>query len=128
MYSLDADWRTWVCAVDASKKRVSLRFLYGVLLDDPKGVLRKGSSVLMTWDFAFGESVDAKAVQRLRQGGGGQEGRVRGQQRRRFRRRRRRSSRREPDPRVLQLDHERLQRKLRRDVRLDLLARSRTSA
>lgn len=63
MYSIDADWRTWVCAVDATKKRVALRFLYGVLLDDPKGVLRKGSSVLMTWDFAFGERVDAKAVQ-----------------------------------------------------------------
>ncbi len=63
MYSLDADWRTWVCAVDASKKRVSLRFLYGVILDDPHGVLRKGSSVLMTWDFALGEPVNAKAVQ-----------------------------------------------------------------
>ena len=62
MYSINADWRTWVCAVDASKKRVSLRFLYGVLLDDPKGVLRKGSSVLMSWDLAFGEPVDQKSV------------------------------------------------------------------
>ena len=63
MYALDADWRTWVCAVDASKKRVSLRFLYGVILDDPRDVLRKGSSVLMTWDFALGEPINAKAVQ-----------------------------------------------------------------
>ena len=62
MYAIDADWRTWVCAVEATKKRVSLRFLYGVLLDDPKGVLRKGSSVLMTWDFAPGESISQKAV------------------------------------------------------------------
>ncbi len=45
-----------------AKKRVSLRFLYGVLLDHPKGVLRKGSSVLMTWDFALGHSVDRKGV------------------------------------------------------------------
>lgn len=63
MYSLDADWRTWVCAVDPGRKRVSLRFLYGVTLDDPQNVLRKGSSVLMTWDFAPGEPVNGKAVQ-----------------------------------------------------------------
>lgn len=63
MYSIDADWRTWVCAVEASKKRIALRFLYGVLLDDPGAVLRKGSSVLMTWDFAFGERINTKAVQ-----------------------------------------------------------------
>jgi hypothetical protein len=62
MYAIDGDWRTWVCAVDASKKRVSLRFLYGVILGDPLGVLRKGSSVLMTWDFSFDEKVDVKAV------------------------------------------------------------------
>ncbi len=62
MYAIDADWRTWVCAVEATKKRVSLRFLYGVLLDDPQSVLRKGSSVLMTWDFAPGEAISQKAV------------------------------------------------------------------
>jgi hypothetical protein len=28
-----------VCAIDATKKGVGLRFLYGVLLDDPRGVL-----------------------------------------------------------------------------------------
>ena len=62
MYSVDGDWRAWVCAVDASRKRVSLRFLYGVLLADPSGILRKGTSVLMTWDFAFGVAVNGKAV------------------------------------------------------------------
>lgn len=62
MYALGGDWRTWVCAVDATKKGVCLRFLYGVLLDDPKGVLRSGSSVLRTWDFAFDEAVDPAAV------------------------------------------------------------------
>ena len=62
MYALDGDWRTWVCAIDATKKRVGLRFLYGVLLDDPLGVLRSGTSVLKTWDFDFDAAVDPVAV------------------------------------------------------------------
>ena len=64
MYSLRADWKTWVCAIDARKKAVSLRFLYGVLLDDPLGVLRAGTSVLKTWDFGLDEVIDAKGVGR----------------------------------------------------------------
>jgi hypothetical protein len=62
MYALHGDWRTWVCAIDATKKGVSLRFLYGVLLDDPRGVLRAGSSVLKTWDFAIDDGIDPAAV------------------------------------------------------------------
>ncbi len=62
MYALHGDWRTWVCAIDASRKAVCLRFLYGVLLDDHRRVLRAGSSVLKTWDFAFDEVVDRAAV------------------------------------------------------------------
>jgi hypothetical protein len=62
MYALRGDWRTWVCAIDATKKGVSLRFLYGVLLDDSRGVLRAGSSVLKTWDFAFDDVIDAGAI------------------------------------------------------------------
>ncbi len=62
MYALRGDWRTWVCAIDATKKSVCLRFLYGVILDDPLGVLRAGSSVLKTWDFGFDDPVDAAAV------------------------------------------------------------------
>jgi hypothetical protein len=27
LYALHGDWRTWVCAIDARKKSVSLRFL-----------------------------------------------------------------------------------------------------
>jgi hypothetical protein len=57
-----AVWRTWVCAIDARKKSVGLRFLYGVLLDDPRRVLRAGSSVLKTWDFAFDDVVDPTDV------------------------------------------------------------------
>ncbi len=61
-YALHGDWRTWVCAIDVTKKGVCLRFLYGVLLDDPLHVLRAGSSVLKTWDFAFGDVVDPAAI------------------------------------------------------------------
>ncbi len=62
MYALRGDWRTWVCAIDATKRGVGLRFLYGVLLDDPRGVLRPGSSVLETWDFGLGDVVDPAAI------------------------------------------------------------------
>lgn len=62
MYALDGDFRTWVCATNAGRRHVALNFLYGVMLDDPKQVLRAGSSVLMTWDIGFEEVVDAKAV------------------------------------------------------------------
>jgi len=62
LYALHGDWRTWVCAIDARKKSVSLRFLYGVILDDPRRVLRSGTSVLKSWDFAFDDVVDREAV------------------------------------------------------------------
>ena len=62
MYALRGDWRTWVRAVGAGNSGVALRFLYGVLLTDPKHVLRAGSSVLMTWDFALIDAVDPEAV------------------------------------------------------------------
>lgn len=65
MYALAGDWRHWVCAVDAHPKNaIGLRFLYGVLLDDPLGVLRPGSSTLETWDFAPTDDVDAEAIAR----------------------------------------------------------------
>ena len=62
MYALKGDFRTWVCAINAGRKRVALNFLYGVMLDDPRHVLRAGSSVLMTWDIGFDEEVDEAAV------------------------------------------------------------------
>jgi hypothetical protein len=62
MYSLAGDWRHWVCAISATKKSVGLQFLYGVLLDDPRHVLRAGTSVLKTWDFGFDDEVDPAAV------------------------------------------------------------------
>jgi hypothetical protein len=62
MYALDQDWHTWVCAIGVTKQSVGLRFLYGVLLDDPLHVLRAGSSVLKTWDFAFNDVPNAERV------------------------------------------------------------------
>jgi hypothetical protein len=63
-YTLEGDWRHWVCAVNATRSAVCLRFLWGVLLDDPLGVLRPGTSTLMTWDLPRGADVDADAVGR----------------------------------------------------------------
>ena len=62
MYALKGDFHTWVCAINAGRRHVALHFLYGFLLDDPRKVLRPGSSVLMTWDVPFDEEVDAEAV------------------------------------------------------------------
>jgi len=62
IYALHGDFRTWVCAINAGRRTVALHFLYGVMLSDPRKVLRAGSSVLMTWDFAFGDAVDPAAV------------------------------------------------------------------
>src|SRR3954452_11428615 len=61
-YTVEQDWRHWVCAVNATKNAICLRFLWGVLLDDPLGVLRPGTSTLMTWDMPRGTSVDTAAV------------------------------------------------------------------
>ena len=62
MYGLNGDFHTWVCAINAGRRRVSLNFLYGVMLEDTRHVLRAGSSVLMSWDFDFDEEVDPAAV------------------------------------------------------------------
>jgi len=62
MYGLNGDFHTWVCAINAGRRRVSVNFLYGVMLEDTRHVLRAGSSVLMSWDFDFDEEVDPAAV------------------------------------------------------------------
>jgi hypothetical protein len=61
-YTLDGRWRHWVVALSVTKAAVNLRFLWGVLLADPLGVLRPGTSTLMTWDFPRGAAVDTAAV------------------------------------------------------------------
>jgi hypothetical protein len=62
MYALQGDFHTWVCAINSGRRRVALNFLYGVMLDDRRKVLRAGSSVLMSWDFEFDEEINAEAV------------------------------------------------------------------
>jgi hypothetical protein len=62
VYTLEGRWRHWVTALSVTKDAVNLRFLWGVLLDDPLHVLRPGTSTLMTWDFPRGADVDAAAV------------------------------------------------------------------
>ena len=62
MYAIKGDFHTWVCSINAGRRHVALHFLYGVLLSDPRKVLRPGSSVLMTWDIAFDQEVEEEAV------------------------------------------------------------------
>ena len=61
-YTVEHDWRHWVCAVNATKSAVCLRFLWGVVLEDPLRVLRPGTSTLMTWDIPRDGTVDTAAV------------------------------------------------------------------
>ena len=62
MYTLDRKWRQWVVAVGTTSSAVQLRFLWWVLMDDPRRVLRAGSSTMTTWDFPYGAEIDADAV------------------------------------------------------------------
>ncbi len=76
-YALEGDFRHWICAIDPGrpprdgglhqgrqvpKKALHLRFLYGVLLADPRGVLRAGTSTLRTIDFTSLEDIDTQLV------------------------------------------------------------------
>jgi hypothetical protein len=63
IYSLPGAKRSqWVCAISTTTKAVQLRFLYGYILDDPSGVLRAGTGVLRTIDFASAEDIDEALV------------------------------------------------------------------
>ncbi len=62
MYARDGAWRHWVCAIDASRKVVSLRFLYGVRLTAPPGTLRPGSTTMGTLDLASLDQVEPGLV------------------------------------------------------------------
>ena len=61
-YTIGADYRNWICAIGVTKKAVCLRFLYGTLLDDPRGVLRAGTSTLKTLDISLLEELDVSLV------------------------------------------------------------------
>jgi hypothetical protein len=63
LYAFAQDWQHWVVAIDAHPKpAIGLRFLWGVMLTDPRGVLRGGSSVLKTWDLKRGVTLDLDAI------------------------------------------------------------------
>ncbi len=62
MFVLGKYFRHGIFAISTTKKAVNLRFLYGFLLDDPRSVLRPGTSILMTMDFASLEDIDVKLV------------------------------------------------------------------
>lgn len=49
----------WLCGISTSSKRVHLRFLFGTSLPDPKGLLRGGTSTLMSIDYASLDDLDA---------------------------------------------------------------------
>jgi hypothetical protein len=63
-YALDGDFRRWVCAIDANPKPgVALRFLYGILLDDPRGVFRGAkSSPLRTINMPSLDAIDPQLI------------------------------------------------------------------
>jgi hypothetical protein len=61
-YVYGRDYRSWVVAIGVTSKVVSLRLLFGVLLDDPRGLLRHGTSSLANLDFASLDQVDDATV------------------------------------------------------------------
>jgi hypothetical protein len=61
-YTLGGNYREWICAIGVTKHAVNLRFLYGVMLDDPHDVLRAGTSILKTLDVPTLDAVDAQLV------------------------------------------------------------------
>ncbi len=67
LYGLNGDFRHWIVAVDCGKpgatsRWVRVRFLRGVEMADPRGVLRAGSSTLKTIDFASPDDIDTGLV------------------------------------------------------------------
>ena len=62
MFHLGTDKQRWVVAIDVRDKVVTVRFLWGVLLDDPRGVLRGGTSTLMNVDVPSPDALDPAAI------------------------------------------------------------------
>jgi hypothetical protein len=62
MYTLEGDFRNWICAIGVTRKGACLRFLYGVLLQDPRGLLRGGTSILKSLDIASAKDFDAGLI------------------------------------------------------------------
>lgn len=64
MYALDGEWMKFVCAIDAGKNNVFLRFLDGTHMKDTAGKFRYGRATMATWDIGFSEPFDEKLVAR----------------------------------------------------------------
>ncbi|MEO5974857.1 MAG: DUF1801 domain-containing protein [Ilumatobacteraceae bacterium] len=64
MYSLDGKWMKFVCAIDAGKHNVFLRFLDGTHMKDTAGKFRYGKATMAMWDIGFNEPIDEKLVTR----------------------------------------------------------------
>ena len=64
-YAKDADYHHWICAIVASKKKVTLRFHFGTLMDDPDDLFSGGSGkYLRTTDFSTIEDVNSQQIAR----------------------------------------------------------------
>lgn len=62
MYHLGTDKARWVVAIDVREKAVTVRFLWGVLLDDPRRILRGGTSTLMNLDLPSPDALDPLVI------------------------------------------------------------------
>ena len=62
MYGLNRDYRNWVCAISATKKVVTLRFLWGTMLADENRLLRHGSTSMGNMDYASIDEIDEGVV------------------------------------------------------------------
>jgi hypothetical protein len=62
-YAIGGDFKRWVVAIGGTKKGPALRFLYGRLLSDPRGLFRgAANSPLRTIDIASVGNVDHQMV------------------------------------------------------------------
>ena len=62
VYHLGTDKARWVVAIDVREKVVTVRFLWGVLLDDPRGILRGGTSTLMNVDLPSPDALEPAVI------------------------------------------------------------------
>jgi hypothetical protein len=62
MYAQGGDYRHWICAIDARRTAVRVRFLRGDRFTDPGRVLRAGTSTLRTLDYGSSRQFDAELV------------------------------------------------------------------
>ena len=63
LYALDGDFRHWVTGISATSKAAQLRFLFGYLMKDERGLFRGAKdSPLRTIDFVTPDKIDTQMV------------------------------------------------------------------